>query len=305
MCVIAFSEKGKDIPTEEQIRKMWRANPDGAGYAYINNRGKVIYKKGFMQLDDLLDDLKDREKFKGTNFAIHFRIGTSGKNDERTCHPFPVSNNFGDLIKTTGEEDAVLFHNGVIGDGGLVNKLSSDTQDFVVAFAPMLKKYNQSKARDKYLSELTKGNRLLVMYKNNKVKMYGDWKKDGDLYVSNDHYKSYGLGSYDYYYGYGYDYDDRDYWWQNEELWGKWYSERISQAEKEEEQETNKVDLPKLFEEVILNEYKLVSDLELTEMLGACEEFTDSEMYIGNYTFGYDDTTNIVWLEEKPQEVAK
>lgn len=302
MCVIAFSEKGKDIPTEEQIRKMWRANPDGAGYAYVNNRGKVIYRKGFMTVDDLLKDLSEPEKFKNTNFAIHFRIGTSGKNDERTCHPFPVSNNFGDLVKTTGEEDAVLFHNGVIGEGGLVNKLSSDTQDFVVAFAPMLAKFNQSKARDKYIAEFTKGNRLLVMYKNNKFKMFGDWKKDGDLYVSNETYKSYGFGSYSYY---GYDYDDYDYWWKDQDRWQKWYDERIKQSEQEEEKETEKVDLPKLFEEIIINEYKLVSDTELSEMLGACEAFTDNEMYIGKYIFGYDDNTNIVWLEEEPQKLAK
>ena len=33
MCVIAFSPKGTDIPSKEQIRQMWSHNPDGAGYA--------------------------------------------------------------------------------------------------------------------------------------------------------------------------------------------------------------------------------------------------------------------------------
>ena len=41
MCVIVFSPKGVDIPTEEQIKTMWEANPDGAGYAYVG-KGKPI-----------------------------------------------------------------------------------------------------------------------------------------------------------------------------------------------------------------------------------------------------------------------
>lgn len=50
MCVIAFSEKGKAIPTEEQITKMWNHNPDGAGFAY-EKRGKIVFRKGFMTLE--------------------------------------------------------------------------------------------------------------------------------------------------------------------------------------------------------------------------------------------------------------
>ena len=35
MCVIVFSPKGVAPPTDEQIKKMWEHNPDGAGYAYV------------------------------------------------------------------------------------------------------------------------------------------------------------------------------------------------------------------------------------------------------------------------------
>ena len=34
MCVILLSEKGKDAPTEKQIKQAFRRNPDGAGFAY-------------------------------------------------------------------------------------------------------------------------------------------------------------------------------------------------------------------------------------------------------------------------------
>ena len=134
MCVILLSEKGKDAPTEEQIKQAFRRNPDGAGFAYCDKSdgNKVKWEKGFMTVDSLLERLEPLEQWKDTTLAIHFRIGTAGKNDKATCHPFPISTVFGDLRKTSGE-GAVLFHNGVLNTGGWADPLSSDTQDFVIA----------------------------------------------------------------------------------------------------------------------------------------------------------------------------
>lgn len=202
MCVIVFSPKGVEAPTEEQIRDMFLANPDGAGYAYNGRGGKVKFKKGFMTVDSLLKELMPLKRWKNKNLAIHFRIGTSGKNDRHTCHPFKISSRYDDLRLLEGEGE-VLFHNGIFADGGQLDKNSSDTQDFVSAFAPLLKKYSKSKVRDMWLEEIISPSRVLIMYDNNKYKIYGDWKKDGDLLVSNLSYKhtSYMWGGN--YYGYG------------------------------------------------------------------------------------------------------
>ena len=192
MCVIAFAKKGVAIPTEEKLTQMWKANPDGAGFAYEDQEThKIIYKKGFMTLESLLTALQNPEQYTDTNFAIHFRIGTSGKNDAKTCHPFPLSTDFKALTQTEGETDALLFHNGVLDKGGKANPHSSDTQDFVVAFAPLLSEYHKSKTRDHFISEFTQGNRLLILYSHGRVKLYGDWKKDGELLVSNEYYQYY------------------------------------------------------------------------------------------------------------------
>lgn len=210
MCVIAFSPKGIQAPTEEQIRAMFRANSDGAGFAYNGRNGEVFYEKGFMTVDALLERLKPLDQWTNTNLGIHFRIGTAGKNDEKTCHPFPISTDLGTLRKTSGTGD-VLFHNGILAEGGWADSLSSDTQDFVIAFAPLLAKPSKSTVRDKWIEELIKGNRILTMYKNNRYKMYGDWQKDGDIFVSNLTYKNYSYGYYmpsSYAKWYGYDYDD-------------------------------------------------------------------------------------------------
>ena len=298
MCVIAFSPKGVDIPTEKQLKDMWNHNPDGAGYAYVNKKGKVVYRKGFMTFEALLKDLEAPERFKRTNFAIHFRIGTSGKNDGATCHPFPLSTSFGDLRKTEGESDAVLFHNGFLSKGGIVSPLASDTQDFVVAMTPLLKKYNKSKARDYFIGELTKGSRLLVLYKNNTFKMYGDWQKDGDVWVSNLSYK------YDYqWYGSGY------YGWHNYMYDDYDYDGYLPSLSKEDDGEVgidalkDKLDskeVSDLWCEIINKEYKFVDEDELKLLKDSSDDYNREYIELAGYVLGYDTKQMLVWLEETP-----
>lgn len=296
MCVIAFSPKGVDIPTETKLRQMWNHNPDGAGYAYVDKKGNVVYRKGFMTFESLMKDLEAPERFKSTNFAIHFRIGTSGKNDGATCHPFPISNNFGDLRKTEGVADSVLFHNGILSEGGIISPLASDTQDFVVAMYPLLKKYNRSKARDYFIEELTKGSRLLILYKNNTFKMFGDWQKDGDLWVSNLNYQYgyqwYGSG----YYGWGeydlaYDEDGYEYW----------KSPKDSGVRMNTTKKTSEV-ADKIWEEVIKNEYKFLDrESDLQRLLESADTYyTDGKLERDGYVLGYDKRQLLVWLEETP-----
>lgn len=314
MCVIAFSPKGTDIPSEQQIRQMWIHNPDGAGYAYVNKKGKVVYRKGFMTLAELMAELEAPERFKNTNFAIHFRIGTSGKNDKATCHPFPISNNFGDLRKTEGEADSVLFHNGILSKGGIVSPLASDTQDFVVAMSPMFQKYNKSKARDFFIEELIEGSRLLILYKNNAFKMFGKWETDGDIFVSNLNYKTsydwYGSGYYgyheyeqdyydDYYYGYNYDKKEWDKGWNNSSSnLGSKAIQETTNLNRIESKEANS-----LWQEIIKKEYKYVTDSELDILKQSAESYTRNTMTLAGYVLGYDYSNSIVWLEDTPIEL--
>lgn len=217
MCVIAFSPKGVEAPTEEQIKSMFSTNPDGAGYAYNDKKGKVVYHKGFMSVEELIKELSPLDQWTDTNLAIHFRIGTAGKNDAHTCHPFKIATSFGELRKLHNTDaKSVLFHNGIIDKGGQLDPLSSDTQDFVSAFAPMLEKYSKSKNRDHAIAEYTTGNRLLVLYEENKYKLWGDWTTlSSGLMVSNTHWqpKSYATYSYPQF------------------NWSAWYDEREEELE--------------------------------------------------------------------------
>ena len=339
MCVIAFSPKGTDIPSEQQIRQMWNHNPDGAGYAYVNKKGKVVYKKGFMSLKELLAEFEVPERFKNTNFAIHFRIGTSGKNDQATCHPFPVSNCFGDLRKTSGEADSVLFHNGILSKGGIASPLASDTQDFVIAMSPLFKKFNKSKARDYFIEELIEGSRLLVLYKNNAFKMFGKWEQDGDIWVSNLNYKHsyswYGSGYYgykeygynskgeyvcldddyydDYYEGYygggyaGYDKDEWDKGWNNKPdedtpTEGGYRGSKLL-AKTINENRLDSKEAQDLWAEIIKKEYKYITDAELDILKQSAEYYNRNTLTLAGYVLGYDMSQAIVWLEETPIEL--
>ena len=313
MCVIAFSPKGVDIPSVEQIKQMWKTNPDGAGYAFVGKKGEVFYRKGFMELDDLLKELEKPEKFKNTNFAIHFRIGTSGENDSKTCHPFPISTNFGELRQTSGKAESVLFHNGVIGEGGLVSPLSSDTQDFVIAMCPMLKKYNRSKTRDKLIEQIVEGNRVLCLYKNNAFKMYGKWQKDGDLWVSNLNYKWSSYSSYDWYGDYGYysDYYYDHYHYspqtKSDKSWEETlsttkinqYGERVPTDDKDEKTDTkSKTEADKIFADLINNQYAFMTSDEFEKLKEYADGYTKDEIEYAGFLFEYDREQELIWLEE-------
>ena len=239
MCVIAFSPKGNEAPTEEQIKEMFKKNPDGAGYAWDDGT-TVHFKKGFMNVDDLLEDLGPLEKWKDKNLAMHFRIGTAGKNDKKTTHPFPLTNNFGELRKLQGD-GPVLFHNGVIsGYGGIIDPLASDTQDFVAGVASKLltRPNTPSKITAKTIDTIIGSSRLLIMYGKNKVVKFGDWKeKDGNFY-SNLLWEPYKYTPTTYSYSYPY-YDDEEpkiseYAWPSEyHQWIKVTPERGQQILKQ------------------------------------------------------------------------
>lgn len=272
MCVIAYSPKGTDIPTDEQLEQMWDANHDGAGFAYIR-RGKVHYKKGFLTLAALKSALGDHAQYKNTEFAIHFRIGTAGKNDQYTTHPFPVSTRYQDLRRTEGRTNAVLFHNGVLSDGGAVDPHSSDTQDFVVAFAPLLRKYTHSHARDTFISDFTANNRLLILYGDGHVKMYGNWERDGDLLVSNTYYKPTTYSTYP-------SAHDSHTWWDD------WYHSVALDA----------VDTRALWDTIISQGWAEVTPLQLRALKRSADDYTLTHIIYSGTTFEYDAESGVVWL---------
>ena len=227
MCIICLKPAGVDMPSDKEIKHMFDKNPHGAGFALqgdIHNDGRFLveYHKGFMNVDDLIEALGPKEKLKDLTVAIHCRIKTSGETDKFTTHPFPISNQYADLRKTDGS-GPVLFHNGVFsGLGGLVDKNSSDTQDFVVGIASRyLKKAKMpSKLAQAIIGEVIGSCRVLVMYphRNFPYIRWGTWHEHNGCYYSNTGYLDESKKDYydDYFSGYKYSYSksthDLDEW---------------------------------------------------------------------------------------------
>ena len=204
------------------------------------------------------------------------------------------------MRKTEGVSESVLFHNGVLSKGGITSPLASDTQDFVIAMTPLLAKYNRSKARDYFIRELTSGNRLLILYKNNAFKMFGDWQKDGDLWVSNllykDEYKWYGYGYYDWH-----AYFDDDYY--ND----KCLATALEEDNKEVDKTINAVNIEneerlcEIWSELEKNQFVFLNGIgEVNLLKNNADYWTREQMFIGEYVLGYDAKQFLVWVEESP-----
>lgn len=212
MCIICISEAGKEMPSEKEIRHMFSKNPDGAGFAIqgdIDRNGsfKLIYRKGFMTIDDFLEALGPLDKLKDLTVAMHFRIKTHGEKDAFTTHPFPLSKesgtydkyghrvtvDFGDVRSQQGQGVPILFHNGVIaGLGGKADSRSSDTQDFVMGFASqMLYSPNMpGKLKTAITAQLLGACRVLIMYPSRKFPFirFGQWYEHNGNWYSNSGY---------------------------------------------------------------------------------------------------------------------
>ena len=113
MCVICASPKGVRQPTSSEIKAMFLRNPDGAGYMFARD-GKVTIHKGFMDLSEFQNAIRDEHFTAKDSVVYHFRISTQAGINPGMTHPFPLSNRLEvmkalDLVCGCG-----IAHNGII-----------------------------------------------------------------------------------------------------------------------------------------------------------------------------------------------
>jgi hypothetical protein len=202
MCIMFVKEFGVEMPTKDVMRRCWRNNPDGGGYAYLTKKDEWHVRKGFDTFDKFMEAL-DAENFQPEHTAIvHFRVGTSGKMvggvkwanwgiPHMDCtHPFPISPVPEELFAHEYTTPNIAFHNGTIGKG---EKDLSDSQvgvrDFAVPLYPYLE---DPKIRDlmyDLLDAVPTGSRWFFGRGSN-YEMAGDWlyEEETKLWYSNDGY---------------------------------------------------------------------------------------------------------------------
>lgn len=222
MCIIVLKTKEVSLPKKEYLRNSFMNNDDGAGLMYVKN-GMVQIEKGFMKWEDFetrYDELCDEyNNFENMNLVMHFRIGTQGKNDRHTCHPFPISSKHRYLRKTELETDIGVVHNGIISSysrgyvGEENESLLSDTQLFikhcVLPFKSLNRRFYLNQQVMKYLDEIC-GGKLVFLTNDDTVHTLGTFVKDEDgVLYSNETYST----IYSYYnWGYnGWGKYDKDY----------------------------------------------------------------------------------------------
>lgn len=176
MCVIALKKRKVQIDIKT-LDLMFEQNPDGAGFALIQDK-KVTISKGYFNVDSLWTDIKHMQK---ERLVLHFRIATSGGINVPMCHPFIVDSNLKLATSIYEEtEKPVLFHNGMISNFGSTK--ISDTCDFAInalAHIPTL---------EAQLQILKLANTKFIFIRDGTVYKIGTFYKYKGLSVSNDHF---------------------------------------------------------------------------------------------------------------------
>lgn len=113
MCIAIL--KPKDINIDKEVlQTCCDSNPDGMGFAYVDNG--VVHIRKYMNFDTFYNDYIQVEN--KSNMLIHFRIATHGKVEVDNCHPFKLNHRM------------ALIHNGIISGYG-DKQTKSDTRDFI------------------------------------------------------------------------------------------------------------------------------------------------------------------------------
>lgn len=174
MCVAIVKPKNAVI-TDDTLRNCFDNNPDGAGYAYLDN-GRIILRKGFFDIESFLeayhaDAVNDRQAL------VHFRITTRGDDSADNCHPFPLA-------------QGALVHNGTIHGLGKRGEGKSDT----AMFAEMIHGIDAAhlEAMRPMIEDYVRGSRIAVLTAEGQFIVYhaNEWLEHNGALYSNDGYLS-------------------------------------------------------------------------------------------------------------------
>ncbi len=189
MCVICVKPVGVKLPNEEVLKKCFFANPDGAGYMFIENE-QVHIKKGYMTFDTFYTEItNDYKRINGDKKAIvmHFRIGTSGSKTAGLTHPYPISSELSKLKETDCYANIGVAHNGILSitSGYSYKNLDkedkNDTMAFITDYISLfIKTDDDLKDEDKLsiIKRLIGGTNRLAFLTTKEVRLIGDFEKD-------------------------------------------------------------------------------------------------------------------------------
>ena len=187
MCVICVSGKGIQQPSEKTILTMFNNNNHGAGYMFAR-RGRVHIHKGYDNLQDYLQAIKD-EKFGPEDVVVyHFRIATQARRYQMT-QPFPLTDEEAMLSAWDSVSRFGVAHNGVIYKTSNGDKLYSDTAIYIRDYlAPEIREEADIPPMLDQIEEDTHPSRIAILSGSGRFYLTGKWIYDRGLLFSNESY---------------------------------------------------------------------------------------------------------------------
>lgn len=187
MCIIAVSRKGAPQPTIEQIKTMFKNNPDGAGYMTVKDK-RVIIHKGFMDCKDFVRAIKSEHFTEADPVVYHFRISTQAGVNPRMTHPFPLTVNPVNCEKLDLKCSIGLAHNGIIRmTSDFKEKRYSDTAIFITDYMTRLirdRKDMRDPATIEMIERLT-DSKWAIMDDSGEIVTAGHFIESGGILYSN------------------------------------------------------------------------------------------------------------------------
>lgn len=197
MCIIAAKPAGVSMPDYATLRRMWDANPDGAGFMYpetLTKNGKqatkIRVRKGFMEFDHFvkaLEELGKKRKLKDTALVMHFRITTHGGTCPELTHPFPVTDSKAVLRKLSATADVGVAHNGII-SSVRPTKGMSDTSEYIATQLAPLSRALPRFWENKDALELIRngiGSKMAILAPDGRITTVGEFNEDNGIMYSN------------------------------------------------------------------------------------------------------------------------
>jgi predicted glutamine amidotransferase len=197
MCIIAVKAANVAPPSVETLRAMFRANPDGAGVAYVRGGYLVISKGHMIEADFLAAAAKIPQD---SPAVYHCRIETSGGVCKALTHPFYIDKDIKKQKRLTTRtiDGAALVHNGIFSQYGKKEGNSDTTQFITNILAPLqaLKTAAGGSLTDSDLRPTLAGlcgynSKIAILTAAGSLETYGSgWIEDGGLLFSNGTYKA-------------------------------------------------------------------------------------------------------------------
>ena len=192
MCIICVSPRRVRQPNVTTIRRMFRNNPDGAGYMVARD-GKVTISKGFMDVDEYIEAIRAEHFTAKDPVVYHFRISTQAGVNPQMTHPFPLSNRIEHMKVLDVECSCGVAHNGIIRlTTDRNNHEYSDTALFIANYLSLIIREPGDLKDERILTLIHRlaGSKLAIMDGDGYIATVGEYINQKGLLFSNTSFET-------------------------------------------------------------------------------------------------------------------